>query len=204
MTPTSPRRTIGLAGSSIWLASVGALFPLIALALIGTPLAWLVFAVAVLVVLGLVLVDVSIIREVRRAVAPLPPNGPVEMTMLRRFKYVVIGEIAAFWIVNTILSVLRQHDLMTPADVLIVGVHFLPLAWVFRRPHYYALGIAFCAVVVTTMSLVPATAHIGKASAWFAWIGFGCGPAAILCGIANTYEARQAVTRESAISGAQR
>jgi hypothetical protein len=177
MTPTSPRRTIGLAGSSIWLASVGALFPLIALALVGTPIAWLAFAGVLLVVLGVVIVDVTIIREVRRTVVPLPPNGPIEMTMLRRFKYVVIGEIAAFWIVNTIL--------------------FLPLAWVFRRPHYYALGIAFCAVVVTTMALVPANAHIGLASAWFAWIGFGCGPAAILCGIANTREARQAVTRES-------
>jgi len=181
---------IGLAGSSIWLASVGALFPVIALALAGTVLAWLAGAGIALIVITLVWADVAVLRDVRRTFVPLPPHDAVGGVMMRRFKWVLGGEIAAFWIVDSVLSVMMRYNWMTPANILIIGVHFLPLAWVFRVPRYYALGLAFCAVDVVTLLLVPESAHVGRAQAWFFWTSLGCGPAAILCSIANTLEAR--------------
>jgi hypothetical protein len=113
--------------------------------------------------------------------------------MMRRFKWVLGGEIAAFWIVDSALSAMMRYYWMTPANILIIGVHFLPLAWIFRVPRYYGLGIAFCVVDVVTLLIVPESAHVGRAQAWFFWTSLGCGPAAILCSVANTLEARVAL-----------
>ena len=189
---------IGLAGASIWLASVGAVFLLLSLTFVGTALAWSAFVVTAVVLGVLVMIDGMVIHRVRKAFVPLPPRTPAHKRMIRRFTYVVAGEVAAFWIADSILPAINRWDLMIPVNVLIVGVHFLPLAWVFRVPRYYALGIAFCAAVVATMWFVPANARIGPVPAWFVWISFGSGPASILCGIANTIEARRLLEKEQA------
>jgi len=144
-------------------------------------------------VFALIWADVTVLRDVRRLFVPLPPHDAVGGVMMRRFKWVLGGEIAAFWIVDSVLSVMMRYYWITPANILIIGVHFLALASVFRVPRYYALGIAFCAVDVLTLLLVPESAHVGRAQAWFFWTSLGCGPSAILCGLANTLEARLAV-----------
>ena len=187
------RRIIGLAGASIWLASVGAIFPIVGLIFVGTSLAWTVVALTVAAVVALVLIDSAVIRDVRRVVVPLPQRTDGDRLMVRRFNWVLAGEIAAFCVVNTVLSIVRRYELMVPADVMIVGIHFLPLAWVFRVPRYYPLGIAFCAAVGVTMALVPSGEHFGAVSAWYVWISVGSGLAAILCAAANTREAQLAV-----------
>jgi hypothetical protein len=187
-----PRRTIGRAAASIWLGSVGAFFAILALALIGTGVAWFVIALIIVIVAALVLADVAVIRDVRRLVGPMSSNSS-DAVMRRRFTRIVVAEIVAFPIANTILSLLRRYELITPVDVLIVGVHFLPLAWLFGVPRYYGLGIGFCIAVVMTMVFVPSTAHIGRASAWFAWISVSCGVMAIVSAVGNTLEARHAV-----------
>jgi uncharacterized membrane protein len=55
--------------------------------------------------------------------------------MLRSFLLVVLLEILAVVFVWILSTVLRRPDLGADWCAMVVGVHFLPLAKVFRSPH---------------------------------------------------------------------
>jgi len=188
----SPHRIIGLAGAAIWLGGIGAFFAGLGLALVRTPIARFGIVVVAIGLLSLIAVNVSVIRRTRRTAVFEPPE-PEDRLMVRRFKWVVIAEIAAIFIVNTVCSSLGYYDLISPLDVLIVGLHLFPLAWIFRVPRYYTMGGLFCGVVVGTLLLVAATARIGSASAWFVVVSIGCGAVSMLTALGNTLEAARDV-----------
>jgi len=184
----TPRRIVDLAGSAIWLAGVGTVFTIVALAFLATPAALASIAAVAGLAAAHLTYDIRLIRTIRRF-GPLPPENEDERTVSRRFKIVVIIEVAAIVAANIICTVLRLYEFITPIDVFIVGLHFLPLAWLFKAPRHYVLGAAFCAIVVAVVLLVPRTATIHHAPAWFVWISLGCGAVAIASGLGNTREA---------------
>ena len=72
-------------------------------------------------------------------------------------------------------------------------VHWFPFAVILRLPRHHLLAALFCLVVIVTVVLVPETARVGYAPAWFVWIALGCGPVAIWAGWTNTNEAQRSL-----------
>jgi len=131
-----------------------------------------------------------------------PPRTPEVRVMLRRFYLVVIAEVIAIMVVNGICAVTQHLELLVPLDLLIVGIHFLPLAWIFRVPRYYCMGGLFCLVIALTLGLIPAQMQIGAAAAWFVIPTFGCTLAAWATAAFNLREVWQSVPRRSSVGQA--
>jgi hypothetical protein len=56
---------------------------------------------------------------------------------------------------------------------LVVGLHFFPLARLFRMPLYYFTGTALCVVSIATMILAPILDY--SEAVWFVLPGLGSG-----------------------------
>ncbi len=182
-------RVVGLAIGSIWLAAVGLLFAMWALLSIGTNSAAAILAALVAAAAWVVVRGVSSVR----ASAPLPRTSDrthAESAVARRFRLIVFTEVAAFAVVNPLLASTGHVDLLPAANLVIVGVHFFPLARLFHVPRYTALGAVFCVVPVAVMIGVPSTSTIGDAGAWFVLPTAICGAAAIAVALGGVAEAR--------------
>ena len=112
-------------------------------------------------------------RRVRRTSTTTPPSAPPGADlrkMRRRFTLVVAGEFAAIFAAFNILA-RTGHSQWAPAVICAaVGLHFVPLARLFRVRLYYATGAALCLVAATTMILGAAGA---PAQLWQLLPGFG-------------------------------
>jgi len=94
---------------------------------------------------------------------------------------------------NYVCVATGRIELIVPLDIAIVGLHFLPLAWLFLVPRYYATGLLFCGVSALVLLLVPARAQVGHAIGWFVLPSLGFAPIAWLTAVANLWEAEQFV-----------
>ena len=80
--------------------------------------------------------------------------------------------VAVFWLEVAAMIALvivptrrKRSDLVAPLILAVVGVHFIPLAWVFMQPVFAVAGVVLTAVAVTA-ALVP-----GRAAARSFWCG---------------------------------
>jgi hypothetical protein len=90
----------------------------------------------------------------------------------RPFYIVVALEgIAIFALVNLAAN-LHRPDLIMPAIALVVGLHFLPLARIFRFPAYALTGLALCALAIGSAFIVGAERAIvlGLGAAVTLWL----------------------------------
>ena len=78
--------------------------------------------------------------------------------------------------VTLVCSRLSQVDLMMPLILIIVGVHFLPLAWLLRMPIHYLTGTLLVGVAVLTLVAVPARSTVAGSHQIATW-WFVCGGA---------------------------
>jgi len=112
-------------------------------------------------------------RRLRHAATALPvpaSPGPDLAQGRHQFNLVVAGEVAAIFVAVSVLG-RSDHAEWIPATIcLVVGLHLIPLAGLFRVPLYYATAAALCLVAATTMVLGAA----GAADAlWQPLPGFG-------------------------------
>jgi len=103
---------------------------------------------AVLVVAGLRLRRASLTRGTRSSRRHASPAN-ADRTR-RRFRLVGILEGLGIGIVVLVCVRLGRPELIPSAVALVVGLHFLPLATLFRVPLYHATGAALCLVTVAT------------------------------------------------------
>ncbi|MDQ1378535.1 MAG: hypothetical protein QOE15_2708 [Acidimicrobiaceae bacterium] len=112
-------------------------------------------------------------RRLRRVSVAMPQSAPAGVDLgrvRRRFTLVVAAECAVIAAAATILAV-SGHTQWTPAVICAtVGLHFVPLARLFRVSLYYATAVALCLVAVTTMILGAASA---PAAIWQLLPGLG-------------------------------
>jgi hypothetical protein len=87
-------------------------------------------------------------RHLPRAAGGGAPRG-----MRRGFALVLIAEIVALNIAASLLIDHHMAQYLAPAIAAIVGLHFLPLAQIFRSPHFHAT-----ATVMTLSGIAAATA----------------------------------------------
>jgi len=112
-------------------------------------------------------------RRLRSAAAALPASVPsgVDLGKVRsRFTLVVAGESAAIAVAVNVL-VRSGHLQWIPAAICAaVGVHFVPLARLFRLRVYDATAVALCGVAAATMIMGGAGAPVVL---WRLLPGFG-------------------------------
>lgn len=165
---------LGLAGAAIWFVAISTAFTILSLTMIGTPAARLVLTSVIIAAIVYLAIGIGMIRAVPRASGPVPPRTAEDRVVLRRFVPVVIAEVVAIMVVNSVCAVTEHLELLVPLDLLIVGIHFLPLARIFQVPRYYVTGGLFCLVSVLTLVLVPTQVQVGAAASWFVIPTFGC------------------------------
>ncbi len=91
----------------------------------------------------------------------------------RRFNQVFIAEGVGIGIVVVICANLGYSEWIPAAVALVVGLHFFPLARLFRMPLYYFTGISLCVVSVATM--IAASILDYSEAVWFVVPGLGSG-----------------------------
>jgi hypothetical protein len=196
------RRMLGMAGAAIWLVAISTVFTVLSLTMIGTSVARLVLASVVIAAILHLAIGVGVIRAILRSPGAIPPRTTEDRVMLRRFIPVVIAEVIAIMVVNGICAVTQHLELLVPLDLLIVGIHFVPLARIFRVPRYYTMGGLFCLITVLTLVLVPVHAQVGAAAAWFVIPTFGCSAVAWATAAFNLREVRQSIPQRSTVDQA--
>jgi hypothetical protein len=152
------KRIIGLSGAAIWLVFGSSFSFVMSLSVVGRPYFTWGTALAAAVTVALVARAIRSIRVARRWSSPA--RTPEDFRLLRSFLAVFIGEIVALVIAYRVTPD-SLIEFLAAVNVAIVGVHFLPLAHVFRVPRYYALGALFCGVGIATAAAVVAGAARG-------------------------------------------
>ena len=195
------QRSIGLTSGSLWLIAVSAVAVIWSLLVIGTPWARIVLIVAAIIFIALVVMGIVVIRAVLHM--PLDIHLPTskKKNVLRRFIFVVVVEVLAFSIVNPVVANTGHFELLPSLDLIIVGIHFLPLAWIFRVPRYYITGLFFCVIPVLTLLLIPKEFVVGNVIAWYVVPSIGCGLTALLTSAAGLREAWKSVTESRTSAG---
>jgi hypothetical protein len=128
----------------------------------------------------------------------LPPLTPEERAIMRGFAQVFIAEIVSLVAVNWLCATYQRFGLMAPLDIIIVGLHFLPLARILRTPRYYVMGAMFCVIPSMTLILIPEAARLGRAPVWFAVPALMCGLVVWLIAAANLRQVFQLVLEQRA------
>jgi hypothetical protein len=182
------RYIFGLAIGTFWLIAAGASFGALSLIMIGTPLAREVLVGETVLGGALCAVTIWMIMAVIRLPGGVGTPSPETRLIGRRFIRILAAELAAIFVVNGVLSVSQHVELIVPLDLIIVGIHFLPLARLFGVPRYTVMGVMFCAVCIATLLFVPDSQHIGKGLAWFVVPSLGCATAAVLIATGNLVE----------------
>ena len=181
------RRGVGLAVGSIWLVVISAVFGVVALVAIDTPAASWALAGGILAVVGIVAFGTLVIRRAGRLRAE--PPGLVAQGLGRRFAWIVALEVAAFVIANSWAAATGRFALIPSLDLIIVGLHFFPLARLFQVPRYHLMAIGFCAIPVLTLVWLPPEFLIGHAGSWYVVPSLGCGLVASSTAVVSLMEA---------------
>jgi hypothetical protein len=145
-------------------AGFGALWACSGLSAWPLGVAGMAYAVVVAIAGTLAIVGIGLVRNGRRAAsarasADLPSSAPARRTGWW-FTVVLVAEIIAM---NILAWLLVGHDLtryLLPGIAIIVGLHFYPLAWLFRAPHYRVT-----ATLMTLAGLVGVAAMLHGAAA---------------------------------------
>lgn len=105
-----------------------------------------------------------------------------------RHYYVVFGiELAAILLAVVALKAIHYPDYILCGIALIVGVHFFPLAALFKAPVYYGTALLGCAIGLVGFFMADASLRqkvvglsfgllLWTTAAWIAWIGLSAAP----------------------------
>ena len=168
------KRNLGLAAGCLWLVVVSTVFADISLLVVRSRVANVLFAALSLVAAVLIVMSIAMLRavfQVRDTTQPRPSEG---RRLGRNFGAIVGVEGLVLTAVTLACVYSRRWALIAPLDLMIVGLHFLPLAKLFDVPRYNITGALFCGIPVVTMLLIPADQFIGNALSWLVIPSVGC------------------------------
>jgi hypothetical protein len=188
------RRSIGLAGSALWLIAISVVFVTWSLLAIGTSMASQVLIGAFILMGALIAAGVVVIRAALGLPKSIAPRTPEEQQIGRRFAWVFGAEVLAFALVNAVIGVTRDFELMPPLNLIVVGIHFFPLARIFCVSRYHVTRLLFCVIPILTLLVIPKRFVVGHALAWYVVPSLGCGLVASLTAAGGLREAWQSVS----------
>lgn len=93
-----------------------------------------------------------------------------------KFGLVFLTEFVLIGVANIVLSILNKQEFAIPLTALIVGLHFLPLARLFRVNMYYGVGIlmSLLAIVAIIAVLFNSGLSLAILYGWSMVVAFGC------------------------------
>jgi hypothetical protein len=174
----------GIARSVLFLVFFGALWASIGInGLNKLEEPWLAI-VAMFIGLALLIAGVSLSRASRRSSTQAPTTNTQEVQHRNKwFRIVFATELIAIMIAYVICSAVNRFDLFFPVMMLIVGVHFFPMASLFRIWRYHVTGILLCILAVITLLAVPEQLRLSGMQIKVWWVILGLGGAFILWGV---------------------
>ena len=194
------RRNLGAAGGCMWLIVVGAAYAAWALLEVGSSVATSLLAGISILAAVLMFFGIAMTRGVARL--PFLPAAPDSYAqgrrLMLRFGMIFAAEAVAIAVVSVVCMRTHHWRFIVPLVLIIVGLHFLPLAKLFTVPRYYVTGALFCAISVATMLAVPAHAHIGQSLSWITIPSVGCGLVSFATAWAGLNEVRRFAERARA------
>lgn len=121
------------------------------------------------VLTGVVLIGLGLFaagwRQLRRAKQHTPTpkviDASIEANRTKVFRNVNIAQWSACGVLVVVLNILQRGEWIVPGIMLIVGLHFFPLAKLFRYKAHYITGAALVALA----SIYPFMAAAGPTSA---------------------------------------
>ncbi|HXE08761.1 MAG TPA: hypothetical protein VN612_12750 [Acidobacteriaceae bacterium] len=194
-------RNLGLTIGSLWLISVGGAFAAWSLIAVRSVLAY-----SLLVFLGiaagtLLTTGVRLIVSSRRLLRGVAADAVQRRRLSFRFGLVVAAEVVACNVVSMMCLRAHRWELIVPLTLIVVGLHFLPLARLFHVPRYNVTGVLFCLIPAATLVAFSPAAHLGHALSWVAIPEIGCGLAALITGAAGLDEVQQFLNRSTVSMG---
>jgi hypothetical protein len=188
ITATNFYRNLGLAIGSLWLIAVGVAFAAWSLIAIGSPLASALLVFLVIAAAALVVIGARLTVSARRLLQYVVADPAQRRSISIRFGLIVATEVVACNLVSAICLRAHRWELIAPLTLMVVGLHFLPLARLFKVPRYYVMGILFCIIPMATLLSVSPAAHIGHALSLIAIPTIGCGLVSLLIASAGLEE----------------
>jgi hypothetical protein len=175
---------LGLSIGTFWLivASTGFSLPLLLISEVWPRAEWVILFAAV------VLIAAALRLLVQAAKLPKAAHTEARRQAGRKFAGIVIAEILLIVLVNGVAFYFGLISWLIPLDLLIVGLHFFPLARWFGVPRYHVLGALFCLVSILTLILVPSGAAAGPIIARYLISSLGCAASAWLISIGSMLE----------------
>lgn len=85
----------------------------------------------------------------------LEQDGPAQARVGRIFNIINAAQWIGILVVNNVLINIGLADWVVPAAILIIGLHFLPLAKLFSNPPHYITGAALIALSLAYPRLAP-------------------------------------------------
>lgn len=191
------RRCIGLIGGALWLIGISAFFIIWSLIVIATTWAIQVLVVSAVIIVVLIVIGAAELRAALRLPKSSAAPAQEEQKIGRRFAWVFGAEVLAFIVVNSIFGAMERYELLPSLNLIIVGIHFFPLAKIFHVPRYYITGLLFCIIPVSTLLAIPKESLFGNTLAWYVIPSIGCGIVAIITAVAGFYEAWKSISKSS-------
>jgi hypothetical protein len=154
---------------SLWITTAGSIAALGAVVMLSTSVleAIVLFGIVVGVCAVLYPLDISTLRAACRLLRETSPEiVAARKKLIRRFGLVVGIEMLFFLIANLVLAQFNHYEYLVPIIMLIVGVHFFPVAALFKMWPYYLSGLLFSLAAIITLISAPYTMHIGRLSSW--------------------------------------
>lgn len=173
---------IGAANGVMFMTFFGALWASIGVVgskTVGAP--WTLI-LSCIVTIVLLVGSISIFGKARTMNSSLTAEASEQWKKTNRKFGLVFGlEGLAIFIASVICNLIDHFELFFPIMAIIVGIHFLPLAQLFRERFYYVTGIVLCALGLITFflpmevtlgddSLIMKSTVIGFGSAIMLWV----------------------------------
>jgi uncharacterized membrane protein YvlD (DUF360 family) len=177
----------------MWLIVVGTVYAAWSLLEVRSSVATSLLAAISIVGAGLMLFGIAMTRAVAR-LPFLPANSDSYAQgrrLMRRFGMIFAAEAVAIAVVSVVCMHTHHWRFIVPLVLIIVGLHFLPLAKLFAVPRYYVTGGLFCVISIATMLAVPAHAHIGQSLSWITIPSVGCGVVSLVAAWAGLDEVQR-------------
>jgi hypothetical protein len=192
------QRNLGLAGGCLWLITVGTVYAAWALLEVQSrPATSLLAGISILAAI-LTFFGIAMARRVGRLSFLPVANTSEGRRIMLQFAMIFAAEGAAIAAVSIVCTYTHHWRFIVPLILIIVGLHFLPLARLFAVPRYYVLGALFCVIPVVTMLLIPESAHMGRSPSWFTIPTVGCALVCFATAWAGLNEVRRFVNISSA------
>jgi hypothetical protein len=175
--PELPRSAaIGVATGIFFMAFFGACWGLFSTAFLGGGMRIVVQLIIGLVTLGLFGAGGLVLWYARSLPTVLSPEDAAVRQQINRWFGIVFGlEFILIALASILLSRWQVSWFIAPVTALIVGVHFFPLARLFRVPVYYVTGALLAALALVAVAALLGDVPLAGPSPyhWSLFVGVG-------------------------------